>query len=79
MHGCDSKWIESVPVTETFQGATVWNGEVQVFELVGHKAAARAYAWSHATEGARRKFYAVLHAGPVTSPLMAVRASIAAG
>ena len=78
MHGCESRWVESVPVTETFNGEIVWQGEVQVFELVGHKAAARAYAWSHATEGARRKFYAVLHAGPVTSAITAVRASILA-
>lgn len=52
---------------------------MQVFELHGHRDAARAYAWSHATEGAKRRFYAVLHAGPVTSALTAVRASIAAG
>jgi hypothetical protein len=41
MHGCESTWIESVPVTETFKGATVWDGEVHVFDLVGHKTAAR--------------------------------------
>jgi hypothetical protein len=78
MHGCESTWVESAPVTETFQGAIVWDGEVQVFELTGHKTARRAYAWSHATEGTRRRFFAVLHAGPVTDAVMAVRASIAA-
>ena len=33
MHGCESTYVESVPVTETFQGKTVWEGEVQVFDL----------------------------------------------
>jgi hypothetical protein len=78
MHGCDSTWVESVPVTEQFGGAIVWTGEVQVFELTGHPKAARCYAWSHATEGERRRFYAVLQLGPVTDAVTAVRASIAA-
>jgi hypothetical protein len=78
MHGVDSRWLESVPVKEIFQGAVVWDGEVQVFELVGHKAK-RAYAWSHATEGAKRKFYAVLELPPVDSAVTAVRVAIAAG
>ena len=78
MHGCAATFVESVPVRETFNGATVWEGEVQVFELRGHLTAKRAYAWSHATEGAKRRFYAVLHAPPVDSPVAAVRASIVA-
>ena len=56
----------------------VWEGEVQVFALKGHRSASRCYAWSHATEGAKRRFYAVLHTPPVDSPVVAVRASIAA-
>lgn len=79
MHGVDSKWIESVPVHETFKGETVWQGEVQVFELMGHAKAKRAYAWSHATEGARRRFVAVLGIAPVNSAVDAVRAAIASG
>ena len=78
LHGCEPTFVESVPVRETFNGATVWEGEVQVFELRGHKTARRAYAWSHATEGAKRRFYAVLHEGPIDSPVKAVRASIVA-
>jgi hypothetical protein len=78
MHGCEATWVESVPVDETFQGKTVWEGEVQVFDLRGHPTARRCYAWSHATEEAKRRFYAVLHAPPVDSPIAAVRASIVA-
>ncbi len=78
LHGCESAFVESVPVTETFKGETVWDGEVQVFDLTGHPTAARVYAWSYATEGTKRKFVAVLHAGPVTDAITAVRASIAA-
>lgn len=49
-----------------------------MFELVKHPTAKRAYAWSYATDGAKRKFVAVLQASPVTDTITAVRASIAA-
>lgn len=78
LHGCDSRWLESVPVHETHEGQVVWDGEVQVFELVGHPKATRAYAWSYATEGTKRRFIAVLGLPPVDSAVMAVRASILA-
>ena len=76
LHDCDSTWIESVPVKETSQGQTVWEGTVQVFELHGHLTAKLCYAWSHATVGKKRRFVAVLHQGPVDSPEKAVRAAI---
>lgn len=79
MHGCDSKWVESIPVTETFEGKTVWDGEVQVFFLIGHPKAQRAYAWSHEADEGKRQFVAVLELGPVKDAVTAVRASIAAG
>ena len=76
LHSCDSTWIESVPVKETFQGQTVWEGVVHVFALHGHQAAKRCYAWSHETDKGKRRFVAVLHQGPVDSPEKAVRAAI---
>lgn len=77
LHGCESVWIESVRVKETFEGQSVWEGTVQVFDLVGHPTANRCYAWSYETgEGGKRRFIAVLHQGPVDSPQAAVRAAI---
>ena len=78
LHGCGATFVSSVPVHETLLGSTVWDGEVQVFALQGHPTAKLAYAWSHATEGAKRRFVAVLHEPPVISPADAVRASIVA-
>jgi hypothetical protein len=75
LHGLDAKWLESVPVTEIFAGKTVWEGEVQVFE-VQHPKANRVYAWSHATEGTKRRFHAVLGAPPVDTPQKAVQTAI---
>jgi hypothetical protein len=79
LHGVDSTWLESVPVHETFQGQTVWDGAVEVFELVGHPKAKRAYAWSYPVgDGTKRRFTAVLELGPVKDAVTAVRAAIAA-
>jgi hypothetical protein len=77
LQGCEPTWVESVAVTETFEGETVWQGEVQVFDLQGHPTAKRAYGWSHAVDNSdRRRFVAVLHEGPINSPQAAVRAAI---
>ncbi len=80
LHGAtDAIWLESVPVTEkTPEGATVLTGEVQVFQLIGHPTATRAYAWSHATEGARRRFVVVLHVLPIDTARKAVLAALVA-
>lgn len=76
LHGCESTFVEAVPVREEFQGQVAWVGQVCVFDLIGHPTATRAYAWSHATEGTRRRFVAVLHSGPIDSPQNAVKAAI---
>lgn len=78
MHECEARWLRAIPVHEQFNGQTVWQGEVELFELIGHPKAKRAYAWFHATEGTKRRFYAVLEFGPVKDAVTAVRAAIAA-
>jgi hypothetical protein len=79
MHGGNATLVQSVPVRETFEGNPVWEGVVQVFDLVGHPTATRAYAWSSPIEGStKRKFFAVLHTDRINSPLEAVRAAVVA-
>ncbi len=76
-HGCTATLVQSVPVQETFEGKTVWDGVVHVFKIHGHPKASKAYAWSSPIEGSdKRRFFAVLHLPPVTSPVEAVRAAI---
>jgi hypothetical protein len=78
-HGGTATLAQSVPVKETHAGAVVWEGVVHVFDLKGHPTASRAYAWSCPIEGSdKRRFAAVLHQGPVESPVDAVRAAIVA-
>ena len=77
MHGGAATLAQSVPVKETWEGKTVWEGVVHVFDLAGHPAATRAYAWSSPIEGStKRRFFAVLHTERINSPIEAVRAAI---
>jgi hypothetical protein len=78
LHGVESKHLESVPVKETFQGRTVWEGIVEVFTLRGHAKTSRLYAWVHDTEDPQnpKRHVTVLHIPPVISPVLAVRAAI---
>ena len=77
LHGVESSHVESVPLKETFQGKTVWEGIVEVFDLKDHPKAPKAYAWAYETDNPKKpRHVVVLHLGPVTSPLLAVRAAI---
>ena len=79
LHGCNSSFLETVRVVETFRGETAWEGDVHIFDLIGHPTAEWCYAWSHTIEGSDRKGYvAVLHEPPIDSPEAAVKAAIVA-
>ena len=78
-HGGKATLVKSVPVKEEFQGKTVWEGVVHVFDLEGNTKSTRAYAWSSPIESSdKRRFFAVLHLGDIRSPQDAVGASIVA-
>jgi hypothetical protein len=47
LHGAEPTHIETVPVVETFNSQTIWEGEVEVFDLADHPKTSRIYAWSH--------------------------------
>jgi hypothetical protein len=80
LHNCTAKYIETVPVLEEFQGQPVWQGEVEVFELLDHPKAKIGYGWGHATgeHDQGRRYITVLQLPPVDSPQTAVKVAIAA-
>jgi hypothetical protein len=79
-HGGSATFVRSVPVHHSHQGRTLWNGAVQVFDLVdSSQGAARAYAWSQGLADGSRKFCVVLEGGAVTGPREAVNAFLSTG
>jgi hypothetical protein len=76
--GVESRHVRSVPVHETYEGQTVWEGVVEVFELDGHPKATYAYAWSHEGDHGHPVDVVVLGVPPIDSPENAVRAAVVA-
>jgi hypothetical protein len=78
LHNCGTTYVKTVPVHEVFRGETVWQGDVEVFDLTGHPKAKRAYAWSplDGAKDERTRFVAVLEIPPVVSAETAVRVQI---
>lgn len=78
LHGTEATHVETVPFKETFQGQTVWEGDVEVFDIY-HPKASRVYAWSHDTDDPEnpRQHITVLHIPPATTPRRAVQVVIA--
>ncbi len=78
LHQARATHVKSVPVRETHQGRTVWEGVVEVFRLRGHPMTNRIYGWSYDTDDPKqpKKYVTVLHIPPVVSPQTAVQAVI---
>jgi hypothetical protein len=78
---CEALHEKTVFVDEKFEGKTIWQGEITVFELRGHPKAEKCYAWFHypagAADGAPDSLVALLNRWPVDSPQAAVRFAIA--
>ncbi len=80
MHGCGAAYLKTEHVHEASQGKTVWNGDVEVFNLLQHPKAKRAYAW--ARFGCQKEhqtgFVVVLELPPIKDAKTAVKSSIVA-
>src|SRR5262249_2035756 len=73
-----SSHVELVAVMKSFEGETIWEGEVEVFELYDHPETDKLYAWVHEMDDTDNpeRHVTVLHIYPITSPQLAVRAAI---
>ena len=67
---------DQLQYSETFQGETAWQGIVEVFFLVNHPQAKKAYAWTYRNDGGELRDVAVLDVPPINSAVDAVRAYI---
>lgn len=69
-----AKHVETVAVHETFEGETIWDGEVEVFEVPEFPNADHVFAWEFDEDGAQQ--VTVAQIPPATTPENAVRAYI---
>ena len=76
-HGCDSTFLQSETVQESFNGMDIWEGEVHTFQIKHPSGADKCYAWAESdTPGA--EITTVLGTGPITSAKKAVQAALVA-
>jgi len=73
LHNCGAIHRKTVPVHEIFQGKTVWQGDVEVFELTEHPKAKRCYGWTY---GEPEEFITILELPPVTDAKSAVKVGV---
>ena len=67
--------VETVPVLETFEGETIWDGEVEVFDVPEFPNADRVFAWAYDDDNGEQQV-TVAQIPPATSPENAVKAYI---
>ena len=77
LHQCEASHSRTESVKEVINGHVLWEGDVEVFALLGHDRALRCYAWGHAHEG-KWEVTTVLAIPPVISASTAVLAAFAA-
>jgi Protein of unknown function (DUF1524) len=77
MHNCQATFLENAAASEWFQGKPVWQGIVHIFraDRAPHGYPLLCVILSHGNSD-KRRFFAVLHIPPITSPREAVRAAI---
>ncbi|MBI1760298.1 MAG: hypothetical protein HYR56_02580 [Acidobacteria bacterium] len=78
-YGGEARHLETVPITERFQDQTVWDGKVEVFELVSHPDAEKLFAWGFDDPEREQNLQAVIVPAkpPIITPRQAVQAYVA--
>ncbi|MEP7149639.1 MAG: hypothetical protein ABI857_12230 [Acidobacteriota bacterium] len=74
-YGTTAKHVETVSVHETFNGETIWDGEVEVFDVPEFSDADRVFAWMFEGDAGQQQV-TVAQIPPATSPENAVKAYI---
>ena len=69
-HGCRSIHFQTVPLKETFHGRVLFDGDIEVFNLIGHPDASRAFAWCRTEDADCVVFLAI---PPINTPRDAMR------
>ena len=78
LYRCDASHTRTETVREVVNDRLLWEGNVEVFALLGHDQALRCYAWGHLHEDGKWEVTTVLAIPPVVSAASAVIAALAA-
>jgi hypothetical protein len=78
LYKCEASHSRTESVREVVNGQMMWEGNVEVFALLGHDHALRCYAWGHLHGDGKWEVTTVLAIPPVVSASSAVVAAFLA-
>jgi hypothetical protein len=76
---CPCTHVGTFFIREEGGGQILWDGPVELFELVKHAEAKRAFAWRYVSAKSKPAYAVVLEKPPIDSPRAAVRSLIESG
>lgn len=76
-YGCTCVHVASAPVKETFHKEMAWDGEVEVFDFMGHRTTKKCNTWFYTVENGDKQYTSVLGIFPIDFPERAVKAAVA--
>ena len=79
LHDATALWEGTIRTRGTFDARDVCEGEVQMFQLVGHPEADRCFTWESESDSGARSVHVVLRLPPIDSAEDAVRSVIVQG
>jgi len=79
MHDCRCSHFGAEHVCEVYGGETVWDGNVEIFELQGHPTAKIAYGWAWDGEEGEPEYIGILKTPPIKTARDALKAAIVSG
>lgn len=77
LHHCGAAHLKTVFVDEKFHGNTMWQGNIELFELKDHPKAKRCFAWLHQGRGDEMQAVVLLEKWPINSPQAAIQFALA--
>jgi len=79
VHECRCSHFGTEHVKEEHEGEIVWDGDVEIFQLMDHPEANVAYGWGWDTGEGEIAYIGILNLPPIGQARDAVRAAIASG
>lgn len=79
MHECSCTYFGKEHIKEEHEGETVWEGDVEIFQLEGHPKAKVAYGWAWEDDQGEIQYIGILGVSPIVTASDAVKAAIASG
>lgn len=74
---CTAAYLQTQPVKVTVDGAVLWQGKVEVYQLKDHPQAKQAFGWGFENAQKKMEYIVVVGVAPLDTPLQAVKAFVA--